>query len=64
LHHITFDNDDIRRISNEPYKLVEGIARGEMAVADGRVVKHAQAKERMVRWLKDQANPSTNAPSP
>lgn len=32
--------------------LLEGIARGEMAVAEGRVVTHAQAKARMARWLK------------
>jgi prevent-host-death family protein len=32
--------------------LLEGIARGEMAVAEGRVLSHAQAKARMARWLK------------
>ena len=32
--------------------LLEGIARGEMAVAEGRVVTHARAKVRMTRWLK------------
>jgi prevent-host-death family protein len=32
--------------------VLEGIARGEMAVAEGRVVTHAQAKTRMARWLK------------
>jgi prevent-host-death family protein len=32
--------------------LLEGIARGEKAVEDGRVVTHAQAKQRMSRWLK------------
>lgn len=32
--------------------LLEGIARGEMVVAEGRVVTNAQAKARMVRWLK------------
>lgn len=32
--------------------LLEGIARGEKAVEDGRVVSHAQAKQRMSRWLK------------
>jgi prevent-host-death family protein len=32
--------------------LLEGIARGEMAVAEGRVVGHADAKARMGRWLK------------
>lgn len=32
--------------------LLEGIARGEMAVAEGRVVTQAEAKTRMARWLK------------
>ena len=32
--------------------LLEGIARGEKAVEEGRTVPHAQAKERMSRWLK------------
>jgi prevent-host-death family protein len=32
--------------------LLEGIARGEMAVAEGRVVSQAEARTRMARWLK------------
>jgi len=32
--------------------VLEGIARGEMAVAEGRMVSHAEAKSRMARWLK------------
>ena len=32
--------------------VLEGIARGEMAVAEGRVVSHAEASTRMARWLK------------
>jgi prevent-host-death family protein len=32
--------------------VLEGIARGEMAVAEGRIVSHADAKARMGRWLK------------
>lgn len=32
--------------------LLEGIARGEKAIEDGRSVTHAQAKQRMARWLK------------
>ena len=32
--------------------MLEGIARGEMAVAEGRVVAHDEAKARMARWLK------------
>ncbi|HKN78328.1 MAG TPA: type II toxin-antitoxin system Phd/YefM family antitoxin [Lysobacter sp.] len=36
----------------ERLSVLEGIARGEMAIAEGRVVSHAQAKARMARWLK------------
>jgi len=32
--------------------LLEGIARGEKAVEEGRTFTHAQAKKRMNRWLK------------
>lgn len=32
--------------------ILEGIARGEVAVAEGRMLPHAQAKVRMARWLK------------
>lgn len=32
--------------------VLEGIARGEMAAAEGRVVSHTDAKARMGRWLK------------
>ncbi len=32
--------------------LLEGIARGEKAVEDGRTLTHGQAKQRMARWLK------------
>jgi prevent-host-death family protein len=31
--------------------ILEGIARGERAVEEGRVVSHAKAKKRMARWL-------------
>lgn len=31
--------------------VLEGIARGEVAVAEGRVVSQATAKARMARWL-------------
>ena len=31
--------------------LLEGIARGERAIEEGRVVSHAEAKKRMKRWL-------------
>jgi prevent-host-death family protein len=33
-------------------RLLEGIARGEKAVEEGRIVSHAKAKQRMARWLK------------
>lgn len=32
--------------------ILEGIARGEQAIAEGRVTNHAQAKKRLARWLK------------
>lgn len=32
--------------------VLEGIARGEQAVAEGRVLTNAQAKARLARWLK------------
>ena len=32
--------------------LLEGIARGEQAVEDGRTVSNKEAKTRMARWLK------------
>ncbi len=31
--------------------ILEGIARGEQAVTEGRVASHAQAKKRLARWL-------------
>ena len=32
--------------------LLEGIVRGERALEEGRTLSHAQAKQRMARWLK------------
>ncbi len=32
--------------------LLEGIARGEQALAEGRVATHDQARTRLARWLK------------
>lgn len=32
--------------------LLEGIARGERALDEGRTVTHTQARKRMTRWLK------------
>ena len=36
----------------ERLAILEGIARGERAVEEGRTLSHAQAQERMARWLK------------
>ena len=36
----------------ERVRLLEGIARGERAIEDGRTVSHEEAKSRMSRWLK------------
>jgi len=33
-------------------QLLEGIARGEKAVEEGRTLSHASAKKRMARWLR------------
>ena len=33
-------------------RLLEGIARGEAAVAEKRTLSHGQAKQRLARWLK------------
>ena len=32
--------------------LLEGIARGEKAIEEGRTIPHRKAKQRMARWLK------------
>jgi prevent-host-death family protein len=32
-------------------RLLEGIAKGEKAIQEGRVVSNAEAKQRMSRWL-------------
>ncbi len=32
--------------------ILEGIARGETAVNEGRTLSHSQAKKRMAKWLK------------
>jgi prevent-host-death family protein len=32
--------------------LLEGLARGEKAIEEGRTVSHRKAKQRMARWLK------------
>ncbi|MFT4590375.1 MAG: prevent-host-death family protein [Candidatus Binatia bacterium] len=33
-------------------ELLEGLARGEQAIKDGRTVSHATARKKMRRWLK------------
>jgi len=33
-------------------EILEGIARGERAIKEGRVMSHAQAKKKLTRWLK------------
>jgi prevent-host-death family protein len=35
----------------ERITLLEGIARGEKAILEGRVVSHTEARQRMSRWL-------------
>jgi len=37
---------------NERLGILEGIARGERAIDEGRVISHAEAMKRMARWLK------------
>ena len=32
-------------------QILEGIARGERAIEQGRVLSHAEAKKRLARWL-------------
>jgi predicted transcriptional regulator len=36
---------------NQRLSILEGIARGERAIEQGRVISHAEAKKRMARWL-------------
>ena len=45
------DVDDYELMQNR-MTLLEGLARGEAAFYDGRIVSHSQAKERMSKWLK------------
>lgn len=40
------------QLQQERMALLEGIARGEMAIAEGRTLSHAQASKRLARWLK------------
>jgi len=43
---------DSFELLQERIKILEGIARGEKAIRDGRTLTHGQAKERMEKWLK------------
>lgn len=45
---------DVSTYENTLHRLaiLEGIARGERAIEEGRVISHAQAKKRMARWLR------------
>ena len=45
------DVDDFE-IMQERIKILEGIARGETALAEGRVVNQEDAKKAMSKWLK------------
>lgn len=33
-------------------QLLEGLARGEKAIVEGRIMSHSRAKKRLARWLK------------
>lgn len=45
------DVEDYEMMQNR-MALLEGLARGEAAFSEGRVVSHTQAKVRMSKWLK------------
>ena len=45
------DVDDYEMMQNR-MSILEGIARGETAVIEGRTFSNTQAKEKMSRWLK------------
>lgn len=40
------------RLQQDRLALLEGIARGELAIAEGRTLTRAQARKRLARWLK------------
>lgn len=40
------------QLQQERMTILEGIARGEMAVAEGRILTQVQAEKRLARWLK------------
>lgn len=39
-------------LQQERMTILEGIARGEVAIAEGRTLSHAQAGKRLGKWLK------------
>ena len=45
------DVDDYENIQSR-MKILEGIARGETAVLENRVLSHTEAKDKMSKWLK------------
>ncbi len=45
------DVDDYEMMQNR-LKILEGIARGESAIREGRVLSNSKAKEQMSKWLK------------
>jgi prevent-host-death family protein len=45
------DVDDYERTRHR-INILEGIARGEAAIQEGRTYSHAEAKKRMSKWLK------------
>lgn len=40
------------QLEQQRMAVLEGIARGELAIAEGRVASHTQARKRLGRWLK------------
>ena len=45
------DVDDYEMMQNR-LQILEGIARGESAIREGRILSNSKAKEKMSRWLK------------
>ncbi|MEC7546807.1 MAG: type II toxin-antitoxin system Phd/YefM family antitoxin [Pseudomonadota bacterium] len=45
------DVDDYEQLMNR-MSILEGIARGEQAIKDGRVMSQSEAKERLSKWMK------------
>lgn len=45
------DVDDYERMQDR-MSILEGIARGETAILEGRTLTHSQAKDRLDKWLK------------